>query len=162
MKTKLIKLIPAVLLTGSLLFTACSGTDKKRRELANAEEDALKKTEEIAKMNFDTNKENTAELKEDLEKAKEKLSEKQNDYVVALREREAKLNDKLKEIQTKLRAGKSNKRLLEKKDRLSKERDMVQANILELYSPVSEKELETVEKTIQELIAEIDKELDTD
>lgn len=162
MKTKLIQLLPAVMLTGSLLFTGCTGTDKEKKELANAEEDALKKTEEVAKMNFDTNKENTAELKEDLEKAKEKLSEKQSNYVVALREREAKLNDKLKDIQTKLRDGKSNKRLLEKKDRLSKERDLVQANILELHSPVTDEKLATVEKGIQELIKEIDKELGTE
>lgn len=159
MKTKLIPLVPTVLLAGALLFTGCSGTDKERKELANAEEDALKKTEEVAKMNFDTNKENTADLKEDLQKAQEKLSKKQNDYVVVLREREAKLNDKLKDIQTKLRDGKSNKRLLEKKDRLSKERDLVQANILELHSPVTDQKLETVEKGIQELIVEIDKEL---
>lgn len=159
MKTKLILLIPTILVAGSLLFTSCSKTDKERKELANAEEDALKKTEEVAKMNFDTNKENTADLKEDLQKAQEKLSEKQNDYVVALREREAKLNDKLKDIQAKLRDGKSNKRLLEKKDRLSKERDLVQANILELHSPVTDQKLETVEKGIKELIVEIDKEL---
>lgn len=44
---------------------------------------------------------------------------------------------------------------------MTKERDQLQANILEIQSPMTDQQLETVQKEINLLIAIIDKELDS-
>ncbi|TDE13370.1 DUF1216 domain-containing protein [Dyadobacter psychrotolerans] len=154
------------ILAAGLMLTACnSSTDKDRKELANAEEEALEKAAEANEMvPQETDSSDMADVKKDLEKASQKLSEKQDKYLASLREKEGKLNDRLKTIGEKLSSadGNAKKRLTEKQDKLIKERDQLQANILEIQSPMTDQQLETVQKEINVLIAVIDKELSVD
>jgi chromosome segregation ATPase len=166
MKRKAIILLSNTLLAAGLLLTACnSSTEKDRKELARAEEEALEKAEEANKLvPQETDSSDMADVKKDLEKASQKLSEKQEKYLASLREKEGKLNDRLKTISEKLRTadGSARKRLTEKQDKLIKERDQLQANILEIQSPLTDQQLETVQKEINVLIAVIDRELSVD
>ena len=163
MKRKVILFISNSLLAAALLMTACnSSTEKDRKELANAEEEALEKADEANKLvPQETDSSDMKKVKEDLQQASEKLSEKQNKYLTSLREKESKLNERLKKNTEKLRSadGNSKKRLTEKQDKLTNERDQLQANILEIQSPMTDAQLETVQKEIDALIAVIDKEL---
>jgi chromosome condensin MukBEF complex kleisin-like MukF subunit len=52
--------------------------------------------------------------------------------------------------------------LTKKQDKLTKEHDQLQANILEIQSPMTDAQLETVQKKIKILITVIDKELSTE
>jgi DNA anti-recombination protein RmuC len=148
-----------------LLLTSCnSSTEKDRKELANAEEEALDKAAEANKLvpqEADTKE--IEGVKKDLEKASEKLSEKQEKYLASLKQQERRINDRLKAITEKLQSADDNskKNLTEKLDKLTKERDQLQANILEIQSPMTDQQLETVQKEINLLIAIIDRELDS-
>ncbi|MCE7043859.1 hypothetical protein [Dyadobacter sp. CY312] len=154
----------AFIISGLLLTSCNSSAEKDRKELAKAEEEALDKAAEANKLvpqEADTKE--IEGVKKDLEKASEKLSGKQGKYLTSLKQKEGKINDKLKSINEKLRKAdaSSKKSLTEKQDKLIKERDQLQANILEIQSPMTDQQLETVQKEIDLLIAIIDKELDS-
>lgn len=152
----------AMILIGSLISGCNSQTDKDRKELANAEEEALetaeKTTEEVS---GDSSKKEMSEAKEDLLDANAKLSQKQQEYLTSLKERETKIQERIKKIDEKISSANDNskKRLTEKKDKFTKERDLLQANILEMQKPMEDKRLETVQKEIQQRVVAIDKEL---
>jgi len=105
MKRNVILFFSNALLATGLLLTACnSSTEKDRKELANAEEEALEKADEANKMvPQETDSGDMEKVKEDLQQASDKLSEKQNKYLVSLREKESKLNERLKKNTEKLR-----------------------------------------------------------
>lgn len=166
MKRKFIFITTNILLAVSLLVAGCNSTaEKERKELANAEEEALEKADEANKMvPAETDTGEMAKVKEDLQNASSKLSEKQEKYLASLRQKESRLNDRLKTNAEKLKTadGNTKKRLTERHDRLTKERDQLQANILEIQSPMTDQQLETVQKEIDVLIAVIDRELNAE
>jgi len=166
MKRKVTLFLSNTLLAAGILLAGCnSSADKDRKELANAEAEALEKAEEANKMvPQETDSSDMAEVKKDLQEANKKLSEKQNEYLTSLKEKEGKVNDRLKTITDKLKSadGNAKERLTKKQDKLTKERDQLQANILEIQSPMTDAQLETVQKEINVLITVIDKELSTE
>jgi DNA anti-recombination protein RmuC len=155
-------LLSGMVLAGSTLVSCNSQADKDRKELANAEEEALeaaeKTTEQVA---TDSSKEEMSDAKEELLDANAKLNEKQAEYLKSLKEREKKIQERISKLDEKLKSaeGNSQKRLMEKKDKFTKERDLLQANILEMQKPMEDKRLETVQKEVQQRVVAIDKEL---
>ena len=146
----------------ALLVSCNSGADKDRKELANAEEKALETANEASQEvenTSDTTK--IADAKEDLLEANQKLNEKQQDYMASLKKEESKLQERITKLSEKIKSseGDSKKRLTSKMDKAVKERDLLQANILEMAKPMEDKRLETVQKEIQQRIVAINKEL---
>ncbi|WP_439559120.1 hypothetical protein [Dyadobacter sp.] len=158
-KTVNVWVLSAMVVMGASL-ASCNSAEKDRKELANAEEDALKAAEETSAMG-DTSKEEMADAKEDLLEANAKLNEKQQDYLNSLKEREAKIQERITKLDEKLKSadGNAKQRLTERKDKFTKERDLLQANILEMQKPMEDKRLETVQKEVQQRVVAIDKEL---
>ena len=163
MKKSIVVLLSNSVLAMCLLFASCNtSTEKDRKELAKAEEEALEKAEEANKLvPAEADQEEIAGVKQDLEKANRKLSQKQEKYYTSLREKETKLNERIGKLNEELKNSKSNskKKMAEKQDRLMKERDELQANILEIQTPMTDSQLQTVQKEIDLLITVIDKEL---
>lgn len=147
---------------GVLLVSCNSGSDKDRKELANAEEKALETadeaSEEVANTSDTTD---MADAKEDLLEANQKLNEKQRDYMASLKKEESKLQERIAKLDDKIKSsdGDAKKRLTAKMDKAVKERDLLQANILEMAKPMEDKRLETVQKEVQQRIVAINKEL---
>ena len=146
----------------ALLVSCNSGADKDRKELANAEEKALETANEASQEvenTSDTTK--IADAKEDLLEANQKLNEKQQDYMASLKKEEFKLQERITKLSEKIKSseGDSKKRLTSKMDKAVKERDLLQANILEMAKPMEDKRLETVQKEVQQRIVAINKEL---
>lgn len=145
------------------LFVGCnSGSDKDRKELANAEEQALETADEASEEIANTS--DTSEMedaKEDLLEANQKLNEKQQKYLASLKKEESELQERVVELDEKIKSadGDAKKRLTVKKDKVTKERDLLQANILEMAKPMEDKRLETVQKEVQQRIVAINKEL---
>jgi chromosome segregation ATPase len=161
---KLTKIVFAnfALAAGVLLAGCNSQTEKDRKELANAEEQALETTEEVDKEVADTSDTTKmANAKEDLLEANQKLNEKQQKYLASLKEEEVKLRDRIAKLDTKIQSSDAaaKKRLATKRDKAVKERDLLQANILEMAKPMEDKRLETVQKEVQQRIVAINQEL---
>jgi len=147
---------------GALLVGCNSQGDKERKELANAEEKALETAAAADSTVANTSDTSAiASAKEDLLKANEKLNEKQQKYLTSLKKEETSLQDKIAKLDKKIISsdGDAKKRLTTKKDKAIKERDLLQANILELAKPMEDKRLETVQKEVQTRIVAINKEL---
>lgn len=82
----------AFIISGLLLTSCNSSTEKDRKDLAKAEEEALDKAAEANKLvPQEADAKEIEGVKKDLEKASEKLSEKQEKYLASLRQRESKL-----------------------------------------------------------------------
>jgi hypothetical protein len=146
----------------ALLVSCNSGADKDRKELANAEEKALETADEASKEVANTSDTTEmADAKEDLLEANQKLNEKQQDYMASLKKEESKLQERITKLGEKIKTsdGDSKKRLTAKMDKAVKERDLLQANILEMAKPMEDKRLETVQKEVQQRIVAINKEL---
>jgi hypothetical protein len=146
----------------ALLVSCNSGADKDRKELANAEEKALETADEATdKISSTSDTTEMTDAKEDLLEANDKLNEKQQDYLASLKEEEKKLQERISKLDSKIQSsdGDAKKRLTAKKDKAVKERDLLQANILEMAKPMEDKRLETVQKEIQQRIVAINKEL---
>ena len=152
------------LLAVSISLASCTGTEKQKKELANAEEEALKKANDALSLTENDSKKEISKVKDDLEKANEKLNEKQTIYLQSLQEKEESVSNRLKSLNERIKSasGEPSQRLIERRDKLSKERDMLQANIMELKSPMNDQRLETVEKELKVLIAAIDRELESE
>lgn len=152
------------LLAVSISLASCTGTEKQKKELANAEEEALKKANDALSLTENDSKKEISKVKDDLEKANEKLNEKQTIYLQSLQEKEESVSNRLKSLNERIKStsGEPSQRLVERRDKLSKERDMLQANIMELKSPMNDQRLETVEKELKVLIAAIDRELESE
>lgn len=152
------------LLAVSISLARCTGTEKQKKELANAEEEALKKANDALSLTENDSKKEISKVKDDLEKANEKLNEKQTIYLQSLQEKEESVSNRLKSLNERIKSasGEPSQRLVERRDKLSKERDMLQANIMELKSPMNDQRLETVEKELKVLIAAIDRELESE
>lgn len=147
---------------GALLVGCNSGADKDRKELANAEEKALETADEASQEIANTSDTtDMAAAKEDLLEANDKLNEKQRDYMASLKKEESSLQERIAKLNDKIKSadGDAKKRLTAKMDKAVKERDLLQANILEMAKPMEDKRLETVQKEIQQRIVAINKEL---
>ncbi|CAG5069782.1 hypothetical protein DYBT9623_02519 [Dyadobacter sp. CECT 9623] len=161
-KTMSVWVAGTMILMASMTFSCNSGADKDRKELANAEEEALEAAEKTSEVvSNDTSKEEMSKAKEELLDANAKLNEKQQEYLTSLKERETTIQDRIKKLDEKLQSANDNskKRLTERRDKFTKERDLLQANILELQKPMEDKRLETVQKEVQQRVVAIDKEL---
>lgn len=163
MKKSIVGILSSSAFAICLLFASCnSSTENDRKELAKAEEEALEKAAEANQLvPAEADQEEIAGVKKDLELANEKLSEKQEKYYASLKEREAKISTRLVRLNEKIKSadGNSRQKLIEKQDKLIKERDQLQANILEIQTPMTDTQLETVQKEIDLLITVIDREL---
>lgn len=148
----------------AMFVSACnSDAEKDRKELARAEEEAIKTankaTDEVVN-GADTN--DMIDSKEKLREAEQKLNEKQQNYLISLKKTENKIHERLAKVDEKIKSadGNARKRFEEKRDKLVKERDMLQANILEIQKPMDDDQFQTVQKQVDGLISTIDKELE--
>ncbi|MCE7065483.1 hypothetical protein [Dyadobacter sp. CY326] len=150
---------------GALCISCNSKTDTDRKKLANAEEKALETADEASQKiasNSDTTE--IADVKEDLLQVNNDLNEKQRAYLKSLKEEEAKLKERVTELDDKIQTadGDAKKRLMSKKNKVTQERGLLQANILEMAKPMEDKRLETAQKEIQQRIVAINKELSSE
>ena len=146
----------------ALCFSCNSKTETERKKLANAEEKALETADEASsKIAESSDTTEIEDAKEDLLQVNTDLNEKQRAYMKSLKEEESKLKERITKLNEKIQSadGNAKKRLSAKMDKAVKERDLLQANILEMAKPMEDKRLETVQKEVQQRIVAINKEL---
>lgn len=105
--------------------------------------------------------EDLAEVRNDLKETKQQLAEKQRSYVEKMRDRQEKIQKRLSMMDSKIgsSSGATKEKWIERRTKLMRERDQLQANLLDMQQPMTSEQMVTVEKQINDLLAAIDKEL---
>jgi hypothetical protein len=150
-------------ITMGWLLTSCDSTPKdSQKQYAEEQADAINEADE-ARMEMlqaeDTSQ--LADVREDLSEAAQELEAARKSYTTELQTRQKTLNEKISELDGKVTDPKQANRdkWVEKRQKLVRERDQLQANLLELQKPMTDERWTTAEKEIKELIAAIDQEL---
>lgn len=143
------------------LLSSCENESQKE-EYAEEQAEAMEKADD-AYTTLETSNGLTdlTEVRAELEEAAKELAEEKKEYVRTLQDRQKKLNDRISELDKKLTDPmKANQpEWVDKKRKLTRERDQVKAMILDLQNPMTKERWVTAEEEIKTLITTIDEEL---
>lgn len=161
-KVVLITAIYAVVTTGWLL-TSCESTPKdSQKEYVQEQADAIDEADK-ARAEIQQTEDTSAliDVRDELSDAAKALEAARKNYMTELQRRQKTLNEKISYLDPKVTDPNQPNRdkWVEKRQKLVRERDKLQANLMELQKPMTDERWTTAEKEIKELMASIDQEL---
>ena len=149
-------------ITTGWLLTSCDNTKDGKEEYAEEQADAIDEADAArAEIRSADDTSDLADVREELSDAAQELEAAKKEYMTELQNRQKSLNEKIDELGTKVTDPKqaNREKWVEKRKELVQERDILQANLLELQKPMTNDSFVTAEKEINELMASIDKSL---
>ncbi|WP_373515380.1 hypothetical protein [Persicitalea sp.] len=149
-------------ITTGWLLTSCDNTSDGKEEYAEEQADAINEADVArAEIRSADDTSDLADVRDDLTDAAKELEAAKKEYMTELKNRQRTLNEKISELDSKVTDPKQANRdkWVEKRKELVRDRDKLQANLLELQQPMSDDRFVTAEKEIKELMASIDKAL---
>jgi protein-tyrosine-phosphatase len=149
------------LLTTGWLVASC-GSANEQQNYAEQQQEA---TQKAAEVHTDIREaEDTAalvEARDELSESVQKLEKAKKNYLTELQRRQTGLNEKISELDVKVTDPQqpNREKWVEKRQKLIRERDRLQVNLLEVQRPMTDERWTTVEQELKDLIATIDHEL---
>lgn len=142
-------------------LTSC-GSNNERKEFAEEQQDAMQQADEAyTDLRQATDTTDLVEAREELSESAQELEKAKKNYIAELQRRQTGLNEKISELDGKVTDPNqpNREKWVEKRQKLVRERDLLQVNLLELQKPMTDERWTTAEQEIKELIAAIDREL---
>ena len=142
------------------LLTSCDNTKDGKEEYAEEQADAIDEADAArAEIRSADDTSDLADVRDELADAAKELETAKKEYVTELQNRQKTLNEKISELDAKVTDPKqpNREKWVEKRKELVRDRDRLQANLLELQRPMTNDRFVTAEQEIKELMASIDK-----
>ncbi len=149
-------------LTTGWLLTSCDNTKDGKEEYAEEQADAIDEAD-VARSEIrsadDTS--DLADVREDLSDTAKELEAAKKNYMIELQNRQKSLSEKISELDPKVTDPNqpNREKWVDKRKELVRDRDKIQANLLELQRPMTDERFVTAKEEIKELMAAIDKAL---
>ncbi len=149
-------------ITTGWLLTSCDNTQDGKEEYAEEQADAIDEADAArAELRSADDTSDLADVRDELSDAAQELEAAKKKYMSELQNRQQSLSEKISEIDPKVTDPNqpNREKWVEKRKELVRDRDRLQANLLELQKPMTDDRFVTAEKEIKELMATIDKAL---
>lgn len=150
------------LVTMGWLVIGCETKDDSKQEYAEEQVDASKeadKAEEEIQSTNDTSA--LADVRDDLTDELKKLEAAKKDYLAQIQTRQKTLNEKISDLDPKVTDPKqpNRQKWVERRTKYVRQRDQLQASLMELQKPMTGDRWSTAEGELKELISAIDEDL---
>lgn len=144
------------------LVIGCETKDDSKQEYAEEQVDASKKADKaVNELQSTTDTTKLADVRDDLTDELKKLEAAKKDYLAQIQARQKTLNEKISELDPKVTDPKqpNREKWVERRAKYVRQRDQLQANLMELQKPMTGDRWSTAEAEIKELISSIDLDL---
>ncbi|GAB2781179.1 hypothetical protein GCM10027275_25970 [Rhabdobacter roseus] len=162
-KVAIVTGIYAFITMGWLLASCDSNRRDEGEKLAETEEQAQARTEDAYQQLAEAEtKSDVEDIRDDLKKMDEKLTKEQQNYYQRMQKQHQDITRRLEKLNGQIASADATKkqRLTTNRDTLIHEKDLLEANMLEMQKPMNDDEWRTVESKLKQLIAAIDTELE--
>lgn len=144
------------------LVMGCETKDDSKQEFAKEQADAMKEADQAVneiQSTSDTSK--LADVRDDLEDELKKLEAAKKDYLAQIQTRQKTLNEKISDLDPKVTDPKqpNRQKWVERRTKYVRQRDQLQASLMELQKPMTGDRWSTAEGELKELISAIDEDL---
>ncbi len=150
------------LVTLGWLIIGCETRNDSKQEYAEEQADAIDEADQaVNELQNTTDTSELADVRDDLREELKKLEAAKKDYLVQIQNRQKTLNEKISELDPKVTDPKqpNREKWVERRTKYVRERDQLQASLMELQKPMTNDRWITAESEIKELISAIDRDL---